>query len=286
MLRKILLSSSVVLTTLLPLSTASGAVTHPYHFLQIPNSRVSNGAPISFSYRSSSMPNTDKLFLQLQEGTGHVWRNIVELRHYSGSFRTTGLPMGKYIYRIAFLKGSATGPVMAASPAVTLYAYANVSFNQLCNDFAPGNVTSGITCSLFGSNILGGTAKFFKYIAVMYDTVAPYPSFRSQLAVPTSTCRSVSLQFAENMGPIYDPSTVPYSTYVRFSQGSVNPVEASATPNGVGSLTAQIVPGGSWVLSVSAIGSNNSNVIPNGQSVGAGSVLVNGTFSCYTPSGR
>ena len=274
--KKILLSLTIVLTSLLPLSASAGALSGPYHFLQIPDNRVSSGAPIGFAYKSSPMPKSGHLFLQLQEGTAHVWRNIVELQQVSGHFRTKGLPMGKYLYRIAVMKSSGAETVMAASPAVTLYSYSNVPLVQICNN-SSFQVPFALIC--IGNTVrrseLGSTLQFFSYVAIgNSDTV--YPAFSTQLLAPTSTCRSISLRFAEE----YDASgqtgpSNPYATYVTFSQGSANPVKASAAPDKVGILSAQIVPNGSWSLSVSGAQSHSPFE----------DVLLNGTFSCYSPSG-
>jgi hypothetical protein len=203
---------------------------------------------------------------------------VLSLRGKSGTVSAPGAPIGDYVYSVLEVSGTQS----QRSISRRLYSYGTVPFATVCrylpsSDFAAGGYIDGIGgagCTS-GTNQLGSTPSSFAYAAIANDQAA-YPSSLLAVNDPSSTCRSVSLQFAEgNQG-----TESSFTTYVEIAQRTAGSQSASAQPNSVGSLQATLA-NGSWTIYVSTNDSEDQGSFSN-----YSEVLLNGTFSCYTPTGK
>ena len=255
MVRHVLRSACLVgaVLAVLLLAPEAGAEA-PGVVLTIPANRVTADHAFVVRYRALDVPAGSVLYLQKQEGTARVWKSIKAWKSTSGSALAPGVPLGMWTYRIIAVHA---GRVLAASEPRVLYAYGNVPLGVICRGHG--------VCTTPHTEVVATHA--FTWVTGIDTTFATeYPKFYAILNANSTTCRSAVLEFASQRPTT--PGTG--KTYIELLQASSDPQEASTGPNSVGVLRATL-DGGPWYVEVS-------------DTQGKG-VVVNGTWSCYTPTG-
>jgi hypothetical protein len=184
---------------------------------------VSEGAPISFSWRGSHLGRKHRLVVQKPEGTAHTWRTIMKLSTNSGSGELPGMPLGKYRFRIADL----SGPRVLAQEVAGIGVFGQVPL----------------------ATLLGTSERVYATPTNSF----PYARSWGQVAEPAFTveqnhCQSVHIAFVLGSGSYNIPGSVTTFTVVQESR---DPVSASAVYNTIGSLDVELVPGQSWAVNIS-----------------------------------
>jgi hypothetical protein len=189
-----------------------------------PAPAVNEGAPIPFSWRGSHLGRKHRLVVQRPVGTAHTWQTILRLSSNSGSGELPGFPLGTYRLRIADLVGRRVLAQQVAGIAV----FGEVPFS-----------------TLFGSNNSG--------VHITPTTSFPYVNYyygSSHLfTVEHNRCSHVHIAFVGHHGEYEDPKAPLTLTLVQESR---EPTTASAPPEAIGSLDAELVPGQSWGVNIAA----------------------------------
>lgn len=207
--------------------------------------QVDVGAAPSFTYTAQSVPAGDSV--ALQRTFGQAYQDVTPLSSANGPVTAPALDtMGKYSFRVAI---ESNGSVLSASAPVTVEAYANVQ--------------------LVPFNAGGGTVQVGNRVFTYTDTAAggTYPQYNENQAWTASTCRSITVQFADGPNGQQENATA----YLEFVQQSSDPVYASAAVATVKSVTVPLDGGPLYI---------------NGSSSAGYGVVFTATGSCYTPSGQ
>ena len=208
--------------------------------------QVNVGSAPSFTYAAQDVPSGDSVVLQ--RTFGQTYEDVQTLTGTSGSVTTPVLDaMGRYSYRIAIESG---GAAASTSAPVSVTAYGTVQLVPFNN----GNGTVQVGNRLFNYTDWRGS-----------DT---YPQYNQEQAWTSSSCRSMTMQFAGNT----DAQQLGKTVYVEFVQTSSDPVYASAAPATVKSVTVPL-DGGPLFINTSS-------------DSGEGNIDFTATGSCYTPSGQ
>ncbi len=229
------------------------AFTRPTMSLTIPRNHVHADAPFRINFASTGLPGGSILSVQQQGGAAHAWKNVARLDGSSGSTIVSGTPMGLYEYRISAIKKT---HAVAASEAKSLYSYGDVTMMALCRALHA-------RCS-GGSEQIG--AKMFAFAEGFNAPGATYPHYETLFGASHTSCRGATITFAT-----YTPGH-PGEAYLRLLQheSEPEPEEASTSATAIG-RTDVAFNGGPWYLESSSSDGNND--------------VINGTFSCYTPTG-
>jgi hypothetical protein len=219
--------------------------------LTIPNSQVSADAPISINFSSTRLPAGTAVHIQQQVGTAHVWKTVASATGTSGSKTLAGKGMGVYEFRIVAVLHRRT---LASSPPRAVYFYGPVTMTTLCTAL-------NTPCSS-GTEQIGTTV--YEYAEGPNAPGFRYPEFGETFHDNHITCRSAVITFASDR-----PSSSNIA-YLRLLQASSEPQEASTPGLTVGTFDISF-DSGPWYL-------DNSNTDGSND-------VVNGTFSCYTPTG-
>jgi hypothetical protein len=223
------------------------------------------GAPVKFSYTAKSIPKGDYVAIQRQIGTTGVWKTVRRLGNKGGKGTLPPLPMGKALVRVALFNKHNKG-LTSVRRIVTVYG--PVTLSRLCDQFS--NVTANWTDSCAGGAVTIGP-NTFSYVAELTAYVAP----AVQLTAKGSTCRSIHIDFAFDSSHPAGESPANSST-LTLEQGSRDPVAASTVPNVVGHLDTPL-DGGAWSLTTATA--------YNPPALNGWRIYVNGSMSCWTPSG-
>jgi hypothetical protein len=229
------------------------AAPKPSVTLTMVNNQVTAGQPTTIRYLGVHLPSGSTLYLQRQVGTAHVWRTTQTLHGIAGTTVISGEPMGIQHYRIVIYtkKGFVT---LSATRGV--YFYGNVSMLTICQTAQVGGDGCSNQTEVVGTMVLAFVTSAF---------TAAYPNYSTALNNGSTTCRAVTVEFASN-----DGSSITGVSYAEILQASADAETATTPAQTIGTLRASL-NGGPWYL-------NTSN--DNGDGV-----AVNGTFSCYTPTG-
>ena len=190
-----------------------------------PAPAVNEGAPIPFSWRGSHLGRNHRLVVQKPVGTAHTWRTILRLSSNSGSGELPGLALGKYRFRLADLVGHRVLAQQVAGIAV----FGQVPFSTLYNEGEHG--------------VHATPSSSFPYVNYWEDGAEP------AFTVEHNHCLSVHIAFVAHLGSTYGTPGVSIVTLVQESR---DPVSASADFDTIGSLDANLVPGQSWAVNLSA----------------------------------
>ena len=207
--------------------------------------QVDVGSAPSFTYTAQDVPAGDSVVLQ--RTFGQTYADVTPLTGANGPVTAPALDtMGKYSFRVAI---ESNGSVLSASAPVVVEAYANVPL-------APFNGGGGTV--QVGSRV-------FTYTDVADGS--SYPQYNQNQAWTASTCRSITVQFADGTNGQQDNATA----YLEFVQQSSDPVYASAAVATVKSVTVPLDGGPLYI---------------NGSSSAGYGVVFTATGSCYTPTGQ
>ena len=183
----------------------------------------------------------------LQRTFGQAYQDVTPLSGADGPVTAPALDtMGQYSFRVAI---ESNGSVLSACAPVTVEAYASVPL-------APFNAGSG-------------TVQVGNRVFTYTDTAdgGTYPQYDENQAWTASTCRSITVQFADGPNGQQDNATA----YLEFVQQSSDPVYASAPVATVKSVTVPLDGGPLYI---------------NGSSSAGFGVVFTATGSCYTPTGQ
>ena len=248
----------IVPLTLFSMSLASvtGALAapRPTTSLGIPTDQVTAGASFTITFSSTKLPPGTVLALQKQVGTAHVWQIAAKLRGTTGTATVSGTLIGIHEYRLeAFRKNR----VIAVSAPKRLYSYGPVTMTTICRAIQ-------IPCSS-GIETIGST--LYEYAEGPNAPGNTYPEWEQNgtFKADHTTCRSAAITFAFYKVPASGRA------YVRLLQASAEPQEATTMASTEVGTFDVVFDGGPWYL---------SNATTNGSNV-----VMNGTFSCYTPTG-
>jgi hypothetical protein len=212
------------------MTSSAYAAPKPAVGLTLPHA-VSEGAPISFSWKGRHLGRNHRLVIQRPVGTAHTWKTMMKLSGNSGSGELPGVALGKYRYRLADLAGHRVVAKQTAGVAV----FGQVSFS-----------------TLFGgeNHVYVTPTSSFPYVRLFQVRSWEGSTEPTELAftVEHNHCSSVHIAFVLGEGPYNVPSAVGVLTLV---QESADPVSASAPYNTIGSLDAGLVPGQTWAVNIS-----------------------------------
>jgi serine/threonine-protein kinase len=207
--------------------------------------QVAVGSAPSFTFTAQDLGAGESVVLQ--RTAGQTYENVATLSGASGPVTPPALgAMGKYLYRVAI---EHSGAVASASAPVTVEAYGIVQLVPFNN--GAGTVQVG--------------SRLFNYTD--QKGAAQYPQYSQNQAWSASTCRSITLQFAQDQNGQQNRSTA----YLEFVQTSTDPAYASAAAGTVQSVTVPL-DGGPLYINTSSTGEYNIDFTATG--------------SCYTPSGQ
>jgi hypothetical protein len=219
----------------------------------ISSESVDAGTSFTVTYGVRNSSATARVYLQRQFGTAKVWKSVKRLSGAEGTVAAPDVPIGKYEYRVYVIEGR----TIATSPIKLLYSYGEVPFETVCQNPL---LTKSSDCNI-GTEQVGTT--IFSYAGGFFGGY--YPTYDLALSAKTTTCRSVTLQFAQRT------SDGSYDTYVQFIQSATDPEAMTTGPNTIGVITATL-DGGPWILNVAG-------------DDGPDDVKLNGTFDCYSTTG-
>lgn len=207
--------------------------------------QVDTGSAPSFTYAAQGVPSGDSVMLQ--RTFGQAYQDVATLSGANGPVTAPALSaMGKYLFRVAI---ESNGTPVATSAPVTVEAYGNVPLLP----FNDGNGTVQV-----GNRLFSYTDN---------QSSSQYPQYQQNQAWTASTCRSITVQFAQDQGGQSNNGTA----YLEFVQTSSDPANASAPAGTVKSVTVQLDGGPLYI--------NTSSSTGNG-------IDFTATGSCYTPSGQ
>ncbi|MGH7193031.1 MAG: hypothetical protein ACREJM_05775 [Candidatus Saccharimonadales bacterium] len=240
------LTSSLCLGLLGVLASAPAAIASHHHGQSpqvgwsLPRA-ASAGQAISFTWTGSNLGEGHKLVVQKPVGTAHTWRTILQLPTRSGSGQLSGLPLGKYRFRIADLvlvprprhggHHRAYFRVMAQEVA-GVAVFGEVPFSTLFNSPEHAHATSSYS---------------FAYVASWQDWGTAPTAF----TVEHNHCSFVHIAFLGVGWWLKGETEVPTAT-ATVVQESREPTSVTDAENTIGSLDAALVPGQSWALNLSA----------------------------------
>jgi hypothetical protein len=240
-------------------SSPAMSAQRPTLTLSVPNDQVNAGQSYQVAYSTARLPSSARLFLQRQFGTAHVWKSVLSLTARSGVANAPALPMGETGVRLyADVDG-----VRTTSKVDTVYAYGPVSIDAICA--SPGTQSDTDSGCSGGNEQIG--SNIFVYNVMLESNDDQYPNFNDAITSSKTTCRSGTLQFAEQS------SFGSYQTWVEIVQSASDPQVSTTPPDSIGTFTFSL-DGGPWYLETSG----------NNTSFGT-AVAATGTFQCYTPSG-
>lgn len=248
----VLVSGSMLLTA------GSADAKNPKLLLSIPQTRINHGTPVGLTYAASHLRRGSKLYVQRQFGTRRVFKDVVRLRKASGTSSASGLPVGRYAFRLAAYHGRT---LTGMSNIVEVYSYGVISAETLCN-------TSGNDAE-FEDGCDAGTIQ-------VGNTVFPYVSADdhgntnseggADLEVTDSSCRYASISFAVQNGD--DANSVG----AIVTQSAADPRSSGTASGSVGTLNAAITSP-DWDVTFWT-------------DTGDASVYWNGSFDCWSATGK
>jgi hypothetical protein len=196
-----------------------------------PPRAVNAKAPIPFSWSARHLGRNYRLVIQRPVGTAHTWQTMMKLPTNSGSAQLPGVPLGRYRYRIAALRGHR----LLAQQVAAIVVFGEVPFSVLLGERA-------------SEGVFNTTTTAFPY-------VADYGSRQGAvLSVRHNRCTFVHIGFLAaypGLPSYYDKST--FSATLTVVQESRDPVSATVPYEGIGSVDAELVPGQTWGINVSSI---------------------------------
>ncbi len=218
---------------------------------------VEMGESAAITYRAQHVPGGSKLVFQRQVGTAQIWRTILTLSPHAATANLPPATQGLHPLRLALID---RGGRSIASVVHSLRVYGPVPLATLL-----GEHTETVD--------IGGT--LFRYVAGLNGFFRGYNgSENCGVASPTcevfklvgSTCRLLALQLATQTDA--SDATPPSVT---IASESADPVNVQVPLNASTEVHAEVV--GDVELTYERQGA-------------AGTLYVNGTANCYTPSGQ
>lgn len=199
---------------------------------------ASAGVAIPFNY-TATVPSGASLVVQQQEGTKHVWQTIGTLSAASGASSISAQGIGQaYGFRIAVLQGRTV--LTERDQSVNVFGQVSLQ-TLLANEGYSGTYTTTMNTFNFVDEV----------DAEVFDLHGPIVT-QYAVSAADNDCRSVQIDFVlgdtESSNWVTEAGDV---TTVSVIQQSSNPVAASSGLNVPGSVTASVVPGQSWSVSLS-----------------------------------
>jgi hypothetical protein len=237
------------------------AIAKPSVLLSIPAS-VSAGTPATVMWKVADRPAGARVALQRAMGSRHVFRTLKMLSSI-GSSTLPSYGLGSYTFRV--IVTGLRGRLLARSVTRTLRVYGTVSLSALCRTLTFAE-DFNFGCS---TGVVQASGHVFEYVARVpmdnegHETVA--------LTSPTTTCRSIALQFVGGVGG----ESYVRSYTVALVQTSLDATQVTGTPGQLEQLTANL-DGHPWQL-------NTQTNRPYG--AGSLTLFFNGTANCYSPDG-
>jgi len=233
----------------MPAASAATARPRPSASFSFRHDKVSTRTKPVLSYVTSNLPAGVRIYLQRQFGSAHAWKNVEQLKARRGTATAPAVALGEYGYRLHVMAGHR---VVVTSRSHKLYSYGTVPLSALCP-------ADGISCPAHTIQV-GDT--IFTYVLVGNGD---YPDYNPALELNSTSCDSLSLQFAA----AYDTNTSD-SAYVEVIQSKTDPQYGSTLVGTIGSFRASLDGGPFYLETAETVDAD---------------VVMNGTASCYTPSG-
>jgi hypothetical protein len=212
---------------------------------------VDASTPIAYEFTSNHVRSTEKLVLQREVGSAHVYRTVRTLPHvHSGSGSAPGLPLGEYRFRIAVLDKPRKGHrKVLASRRARVSVFGTVSLAHLLDNPSGGTYTSPTRTFPW---VLRAHA-----FSVTGDTALTVSATRNH-------CRAIHFDFI----PENNDYNQGDSSTLTVVQQSADPVSATAHTDELGALDVGLRPGESWSLKASlATGHSSTDIDVNGSAV-------------------
>lgn len=223
---------------------------------------VTAGQGFSFPYTTSGIPRGGRIYIQRQEGTAHVWRNVVSLPiAHRGTGAAAALSMGRFKFRVVIF---VSGRMVSSTSAIVVSSYGTIPLGELLpSDAAIAGPQGSVLVGSNTFNFIDGTS---------------FDDTEELLSSNATSCRSLSIDIG---APANTPANIAafpgandWTWTATVYQQTADPVSATVGPGQTATLNANIVPGQSWDLSATFAGTNPNATSPDG-------VLINGTASCY-----
>jgi hypothetical protein len=192
-----------------------------------PPRAVNAKAPIPFSWSARHLGRNYRLVIQRPVGTAHTWQTMMKLPTNSGSAQLPGVPLGKYRYRLAALRGRHVLAQQVAAIAV----FGEVPFSVLL-----GNAYTQVA-----------TTASYSFPYVVYWEGAYGLDGETILSVQHNNCTFVHVAFLLGVGESYSG---------RLTSGTITLVREARDPvivtapfdDTIGSLDAEVTPGQTWAV--------------------------------------
>jgi hypothetical protein len=225
---------------------------------------VNQGTRLSFSWASTSMPRTAKLYLQRPFGTSHVYKRVKTLSKHHGATTAPGVTMGRYPYRVVAVRHHKT---IAVSNIVRIYSYGTVTLSQLCSNDQDAQFDDCET----GTTQIGSSVFNYAGVDGRGDTGADETSDTS---FTHSSCRAGVISYGISNDDADGDSDLQASS-VEITQAAADPVSSTAPIKTLGSLTFGL-SSSSWDIDfyTTANGDDYSRI------------YWNGAFNCWSPNGE
>ena len=257
----VLPATSVASAVALPAKKPSGSLAFVARNIDV-------GASPVVTYSTKNVPGNATVQLQELVGLKHVWHRVANPRAVRGRVALPRVSaMGTDSYSIAIV--NSRHQLLFRSKSQTLHVFGTVTLQTFCHDSEACSGNPG--SERIGSNL-------FNYVEGVPEMDTNPPSFDTLFKVRRTTCRAADIQVAVGWNdqlitadyPFYahDVVTATVATARLAAQTISVPIET------VGTLNATL-DGGSWELDVATSATGDFG----------DSVFVNGTLTCFTPSG-
>jgi hypothetical protein len=205
---------------------------------------ASAGATTAFSFATRHIPPSAQLVVQRQEGTAHVWKEVLRLTARAGAGRLPALQLGIYPLRIAAFAKHAR---LLASTTANLDVFGSVPL---------GTVVRGYPGEYSGPYGNGGHAGSYPTATSTFDYVLGLPEYRdfptpwipTEVSATRNHCRALHVDFlpGNNDGAEAGAPPAGFVGTLSVAQATLDLQSASAPYETPGHLDATLVPGTTW----------------------------------------
>lgn len=213
-----------------PVSAHAKARAKPQLALTLATSSITAHTPAVAHVTATYVPRGDRLYVQRQEGSRRVWRNVATLGNANATVSIPNIPMGRWGLRVAAI-GSGKQAATYYSPVKFVYSYQTFTWNPIDN-------TSGTVS-------VGGRLFAFTGSVCMYycdGSVDQFPSYADNKIFPSGTsCRSITVTFVQDDYDSFNDVDNPDAPAdLEFVQTTVDPVDAETPADVVGQVTVSL----------------------------------------------
>jgi hypothetical protein len=250
------------MSMLASLAMAGSAAATPAVSLAIPDSNA--GSPMTYSYTSASVPRAAKLVIQRAMGTAEHFGTVATLAHTrTGTGRLPAQQLGQYSFRIAVVGEKKVGrhghkhyvEAVLAQKKARAKVYGTLTFEQY---FQKSEQTFTLPTRTFTYTFVAGFGTDSANVL--------------SISASANSCRSVHADWVPDDD---DPNDTPTPVELSVVQESVDAITDTAVDQEISAVDATVAPAQSWGINIISLAANQR-----------GLGYINGTVSCYTPTGQ